>query len=96
MLEYGYGWRTPGTDYDAKIIAQADRAIALDPGSMWAYWAKGLYLMSLNRPDEALRDAEAGLAVNPNFARLYVLQGLATTRSVASRKPNPNCNTRCG
>ncbi len=77
MLEYGYGWRTPGTDYDAKIIAQADRAIALDPGSMLAYWAKGLYLMNLNRPDEARRDAEAGLAVNPNFARFYVLRGLA-------------------
>ncbi len=77
MLEYGYGWRTAGTDYDAKIIAQADRAIALDPGSMLAYWAKGLYLMNLNRPDEARRDAEAGLAVNPNFARFYVLRGLA-------------------
>jgi len=76
MLEYGYGWRAPGTDYDAKIIAQADRAIALDPATMLAYWAKGLYLMDLNRPDEALRDAEAGLAVNPNFARLYVLRGL--------------------
>jgi adenylate cyclase len=79
MLEYGYGWRTPGTDYDAKIIAQADRAIALDPGAMLAYWAKGLYLMNLSRPDEALRDAEAGLAVDPNFARLYVLRGLAKT-----------------
>ncbi|MBV8443347.1 MAG: adenylate cyclase, partial [Hyphomicrobiales bacterium] len=79
MLEYGYGWRTLGTDYDAKIIGQADRAIALDPGTMLAYWAKGLYLMSLNRPDEALRDAEAGLAVDPNFSRLYVLRGLAKT-----------------
>jgi TolB-like protein len=77
VLEYGYGWRTPGTDYDAKIIGQADRAIALDPGTMWAYWAKGLYLINLNRPDEALRDAEAGLAVDPGFARLYVLRGLA-------------------
>jgi adenylate cyclase len=78
-LEYGYGWRTPGTDYDAKVIGQADRAIALDPDSMWAYWAKGLYLMQLNRPDEALRDAEAGLSVNSNFARLYVLRSLAKT-----------------
>jgi adenylate cyclase len=80
VLEYGYGWKTPGTDYDAKIIAQADRAIALDPGSMWAYWAKGLYLIQLNRPEEVLRDAEAGLAVNSNFARLYVLRGLAKTQ----------------
>ena len=67
LLEYGYGWRTPGTDYDAKIIAQADRAIALDPGSMWAYWAKGLYLNSLNRPDEALRGRRSRSRGQPEF-----------------------------
>jgi adenylate cyclase len=33
--------------------------------------------MNLNRPDEARRDADAGLAINPNFARLYVFKGLA-------------------
>ena len=27
--EYAYGWTNPGTDYDAKILGQADRAIAL-------------------------------------------------------------------
>jgi adenylate cyclase len=27
MAEYAYGWTNPGTDYDAKILGQADRAI---------------------------------------------------------------------
>jgi adenylate cyclase len=29
--EYGYGWRTPDTDYEAKILGQVDRAIVLAP-----------------------------------------------------------------
>ena len=31
MVDYAYGWTNPQTDYDAKILAQADRAIALAP-----------------------------------------------------------------
>jgi adenylate cyclase len=31
MLEYTRGWATTGTDYEAKILGQADRAIALAP-----------------------------------------------------------------
>jgi adenylate cyclase len=31
LLEYTRGWTTAGTDYEAKILGQADRAIALAP-----------------------------------------------------------------
>src|SRR6202453_8594 len=44
MMEYARGWATPGTDYDAKIPGQADRAIALSPDNLRAYDAKSLYL----------------------------------------------------
>src|SRR5271166_1314000 len=44
MLEYTRGWATAGTDYEAKILGQADRAIALAPDNMWAHNTKSLYL----------------------------------------------------
>ena len=37
----------PRTDYEAKIIGQADRAIALAPDNVWAYYVKSLYLTDL-------------------------------------------------
>ena len=40
MLEYTRGWATAGTDYEAKILGQADRAIALAPDNMWAQRAR--------------------------------------------------------
>ena len=39
-----FGWSNPDTDYDAKVLGQADRAIALAPDNVWAYWAKSFYL----------------------------------------------------
>ena len=35
------GWGDPGTDYEAKVLGQANRAIALDPDNVRAYLAKG-------------------------------------------------------
>ena len=67
----------PETDYDAKVIGQADRAIALAPENMRAYWAKGVYLARTRRADESLRTAEAGLAINPNYAALYSIRSTA-------------------
>jgi adenylate cyclase len=61
----------PETDYDAKVIGQADRAIALAPDTVRAYWAKSIQLSFSRRFDEALRTADAGLAINPNYAPLY-------------------------
>ena len=67
----------PETDYDAKVIGQADRAIALAPDTMSAYVAKSAYLLLSRRFDEALRAADAGLAINPNYARLYGVRSSA-------------------
>ena len=34
LTAYLYGWTTTGTDYDAKVLGQADRAIALAPNNI--------------------------------------------------------------
>jgi len=70
-FEYAYGWTKPETDYDTKILGQADRSIALARDNMNAYYAKGLYLTISLRPNDALRVAYAALAINPNAAYLY-------------------------
>ena len=44
-------WANPETDYDAKVIGQADRAIALAPDTMRAYWTKSVYLYMSRRPE---------------------------------------------
>jgi adenylate cyclase len=70
--EYLFGWGDPKTDYDAKILGQADRAIALDLNNVLAYQAKGLYLsLGSHRYSEALGVTDAGLAINPNFVGLF-------------------------
>ena len=77
LLDYFYAWSTDGADYDAKVLGQADRAIALAPDNVWAYWVKSFYLSSSSRPNEALRAAEEGLAINSNYAPLYNARGYA-------------------
>ena len=42
-VEYLF-FANPETDYDAKVIDQADRAIALAPDTMQAYWVKSGHL----------------------------------------------------
>jgi tetratricopeptide (TPR) repeat protein len=69
-LEHFY-YANPETDYDAKVIGLADRAIALAPDTMDAYRVKSGYLSVSRRFDEAVRAADAGLAINPNYAPLY-------------------------
>jgi adenylate cyclase len=70
-------WRNPATNYDAKVIGQADRAIALAPDTMRAYWEKTMYLYMSRRYNESLRTADAGLAINPNYAPLYAARSSA-------------------
>ena len=77
--EYGLGWVNPETDYDAKILGQTDRAIAIARDILRAYLTKSGYLIVSGRPNEALRVAEAGLAINPNYANLYANRGSAET-----------------
>jgi adenylate cyclase len=78
LREYFY-FANPKTDYDAKVIGQADRAIALAPENTRAYRAKSTYLSISRRFDEALRAADAGLVINPNHATLYGVRSIAKT-----------------
>jgi len=78
-VEYAFGSRSSDTDYDAKILGQADRAIALDPNNTQAYVAKGHYLLTSSRPHDALRVADAGLTVDPNSAPLHAWRSIAET-----------------
>ena len=79
LAEYTYGWTNPETDYDAKILGQADRSIALSRDNMSAYTAKAMYLGMSLRPNDALRVANAGLGINPNSASLHAVRGNAET-----------------
>jgi adenylate cyclase len=71
LAEYSYGWTDPESDYDAKILGQADRAIALASDNTWAYSVKSTYLNLSLRPNDALRVANAGIAINSNYAYLF-------------------------
>jgi TolB-like protein/class 3 adenylate cyclase len=74
-----FGWPTAEADFDAKVIGQADRAIALAPDNMRAYLAKSYYLTITNRASDALRAADSGLAINPNYAPLLDARVTAET-----------------
>ena len=76
-LEYTRGWATAGTDYEAKILGQANRAIALAPDNVWAYYVKSEYLTISQRANEGLSAADAGLAINPDDPPLYRARSLA-------------------
>ena len=77
MLEYTRGWATTGTDYEAKILGQANRAIGLAPDNVWAYNVKSLYLSNSQRANEGLSAADDGLAINPDDPPLYRARGNA-------------------
>jgi TolB-like protein/class 3 adenylate cyclase/Flp pilus assembly protein TadD len=77
LHELTLGWRRPGTDYEAKVLGQAERAIALAPNNEWPYYAKSFYLFLSRRPNEALGAADVGLAINPNSALLNGVRALA-------------------
>ena len=76
-VDYIDGWGNPGVDYEAKVLGQADRAIALAPDNARGYSVKGSYLSMSRRPREGLAAADAGLAINPNFVTLFVSRSLA-------------------
>ena len=77
LLEYTRGWGTAGADYEAEILGQADRAIALAPDNVRAYYVKSLYLTSSQRATEGLSAADAGLAINPDDPPLRRARGAA-------------------
>ena len=71
------GWGDPGTDYDAKILGPANRAINLTRDDPGVYFAKAQYLSLSRRPTEALGAADAGLAINPNDVGLLIARAIA-------------------
>jgi adenylate cyclase len=71
------GWGGPGTDYDAKILGPANRAINLTPDDPYVYYPKAIYLALSGRHSEALGAADAGLAANPNYVVLYIPRAVA-------------------
>ena len=77
LSDYFFGWGDPGTDYEAKVLGQANRAIALDHDNVRAYMIKSGYLGLSLRFSEALGVTDAGLAVNPNFVLLYTPRAVA-------------------
>jgi adenylate cyclase len=76
-LNFTYGWGNQQTDYDAKVIGQADRALALARDTIEAYYVKANYLLQTRRAKDAVDVADAGLAVDPNYAGLYNQRGMA-------------------
>jgi adenylate cyclase len=81
FFDFINGWGELGTDYDAKILGQANRAINLAPDYANLYWVKAFYLALTRRADEALRVADTGLALNPNIPALYHARGFAENSS---------------
>ena len=77
LNEYSFGWTNPETDYEAKILGQADRAIALAPSNPWNYSTKSVYLTATGRPKEGFRVADAAIAINPNYASEYTYRSIA-------------------
>jgi adenylate cyclase len=70
-------WGDPGTDYEAKVLGQANRAISLSPADTYVYYPKAIYLAMSGRHREALDAANAGLAINPNYVLLYEPRAIA-------------------
>ena len=76
-IERQWGWRNSKVDYDAKVLGQSDRALAIAPDTATAYAAKADYLLTTERPREAVEAADAGLGVNPSLALLYAVRSKA-------------------
>ena len=72
-----FGWGEPGTDYEAKIMGPANRAINLAPDDAYPYFPKAEYLSLSGRHSEALAVADAGLGADPNFVLLYMPRSVA-------------------
>jgi adenylate cyclase len=70
-IHYGkvvYGWSDdPDCDIAASLSA-ATRSVALDPRDSWAHVALAGALLFLARHDEALKEAEITVSLNPNCA----------------------------
>ena len=77
VVDYYFQWGATGTDYDAKVVGQTDRAIALDPRNEYGYHEKSMYLNMSGRSNEGFRTANEGLANIPNSSKLYNVRAYA-------------------
>ena len=86
------------TDYDAKILGLADRAITLAPDYYRPYEFKSVYLSISHRSErDGSAPPSAGLAVNPNQPNLYRCASDGERfRLAISTRPNPTCNRQFG
>ena len=92
LVEYFYRWTSPETDYDTKILAQADRAIALAPDNVRAYWAKSRlpvpYRAALMRLSELRTPASPSIRILPRCMRA---RGIAESFSRPLRASEVRC-----
>jgi adenylate cyclase len=68
-------WPDPEANYEAKILGQTERAIAIAPDVLWAYVVRGIYFHYSHRAEDAVESADAGLAINSNFVHFWSLRG---------------------
>ena len=96
LLDFVYGWKNPQTDYYAKIIGQADQALALAGDTMDAYVAKANYLLTCNT---RTRRSTSPTPVSPSTQILPASmcnEEWPNLRSAASNKPSPMSCKPCG
>ena len=96
LSEYSYGWTDPETDYDAKILGQADRSIALARDNTWAYSVKSAYLTHFASPER--RPARRQRRARPQFKlRLSVCRARCPPKIIwaSSSKRNPMFSKPC-
>lgn len=91
-----YGWSEADTDYEAKALEQANRAIALAPDNLRAYLPKALYPSMSRRPNEALGAAMAGSPSIRISSHCLSLASLLSSPSADSSRPKLMNNWRCG
>jgi adenylate cyclase len=77
MVDYLYSWSPAGTDYEGKIIGQANRVIGLAPDDPRGYNPKSLFLRMTHRENESIQVADDGLVTNPNSPQLYTARSQA-------------------
>ena len=90
-----YGWADPDTDYDAKVLGQANRAIALAPDNLWAYYVKAFtwgFRVARMRCSAPPTPVSPSIQILPGCTEREVC---AEIYSADSNKRSPICNKRC-